>query len=127
MQPNGMLMLQAFGSNQPMNSGFQPVPKGIDFFGLRDLLAKEGGRLLVDVLKGMIGGTVCPFVPWSSDIVNHVLQAKADLQPIETGAPHAPMISQADWTINFSQLTAEQIVWRHRAISHQVIFEQKSS
>ncbi|EKM77371.1 hypothetical protein AGABI1DRAFT_43653 [Agaricus bisporus var. burnettii JB137-S8] len=82
----------------------RPVPEGIDFSGLRDLLAKEGGRLLVDVLRGMIGGT-----------------AKAYSQPIETDAPHAPMIKQADWTINFSQLNAEQIIWRHRAISHQVI------
>jgi len=47
-------------------------------------------------------------------------QAKAIPQPEETKEPHAPMITQADWTVDFSQLTAEEIVWRHRAIFHHV-------
>lgn len=76
--------------------------------------------MLVDVLRGMIGGTVRLFTSWSGGFFN-LVQAKAYAQPIETDAPHAPMIKQADWTIDFSQLNAEQIIWRHRAISHQVI------
>lgn len=52
-----------------INPGFKPVPKGIDFFGLRDLLAKEGGRLLVDVLKSMISGTVRLFAFSPSNII----------------------------------------------------------
>ncbi|KAF9450600.1 Formyltransferase [Macrolepiota fuliginosa MF-IS2] len=103
----GMLPVKKKGESGGIDAGNiwgchrMDIPKRADFARVRDMLAKEGGRLLVSVLRDMIEGT-----------------ANEIPQPAETDEPHAPMISQADWTIDFSQLTAEEIVWRHRAISH---------
>ncbi|KAJ3560442.1 hypothetical protein NP233_g10838 [Leucocoprinus birnbaumii] len=104
----GMLPVKKKGGGGGIDAGDiwgctrRDVPEGIDFVQLREMLAKDGGRLLVNVLRDMAEGT-----------------AKAIPQPAETQEPHAPMISQADWTIDFSLLTAEEVIWRHRAISHQ--------
>ncbi|KXN84403.1 Methionyl-tRNA formyltransferase [Leucoagaricus sp. SymC.cos] len=104
----GMLPVKKKGGSGGIDAGDvwgctrRDVPEGVDFSRMREILAKDGGRLLVNVLRDMMEGT-----------------AHAIPQPTETDEPHAPMISQADWTIDFSQLTAEEIIWRHRAISHQ--------
>ncbi|KAL9710241.1 Methionyl-tRNA formyltransferase [Leucoagaricus gongylophorus] len=104
----GMLPVRKKGNNGGIDAGDvweytrRDVTGNEDFILLREILAKDGGKLLVNVLRDIAQGT-----------------AKAIPQPEKIDEPHAPMITQADWTIDFSQLTAEEIVWRHRAISHQ--------
>ncbi|KAF8652409.1 hypothetical protein AX16_004437 [Volvariella volvacea WC 439] len=78
------------------------IKEDATFVELRDELAKEGGKVLVDVLKSMLNGTVTQVQIVSSEPV-----------------PHAPMISSTDSSIWFASQTAELIVTRHRAISHQ--------
>ncbi|KAF9269427.1 Formyltransferase [Marasmius fiardii PR-910] len=72
------------------------------FSSLRDELAIQGGRLLVSVLRAMIAG-------------------KAFRMPqIETEQlKHAPLITFTAGLIDFRTMTAESIVRRYRAISHQ--------
>lgn len=41
---------------------FQAVPEDTDFVKMREMLSREGGRLLVNVLRDMIDGTVCFFM-----------------------------------------------------------------
>ncbi|PFH49327.1 hypothetical protein AMATHDRAFT_147871 [Amanita thiersii Skay4041] len=78
------------------------LPEDIDFPQLRDVLAVEGGKLLVSVLSDMIAGHAVP-----------TAQPPADL------ASRAPAITAADAIIDFENMTAESILRRHRAISHQ--------
>ena len=48
---------------KPFTTTLKDVPMNVDFPDLRNLLANEGGKLLVSVLRDMIGGKVswCPF------------------------------------------------------------------
>ncbi|EDR08001.1 uncharacterized protein LACBIDRAFT_167144, partial [Laccaria bicolor S238N-H82] len=80
-----------------------PVPKEATFTSLQETLACEGGKLLVSVMRDMRAG-------------------KASLQPQPTSSTlsHAPKISMADALLNFETMSAENIVQRYRAISHQV-------
>ncbi|KAG6837097.1 hypothetical protein H0H93_014701 [Arthromyces matolae] len=79
-----------------------PIHEGAMFPELRDTLAYIGGRLLVSVLRDMRVGL-----------------AKFQPQPELGSAPHAPLITAHDSAVNFATMTAEEIVRRHRAISHQ--------
>ncbi|PCH35390.1 Formyltransferase [Wolfiporia cocos MD-104 SS10] len=72
------------------------------FLTLRDTLAREGGQLLVSVLRDMIDG-----------------KAVSVPQPTDPAAPRAPAIQGEDAMLNFEKMSAEEIVRRHRAISHQ--------
>ncbi|KAK0449754.1 formyl transferase [Desarmillaria tabescens] len=67
---------------------------------LQDSLALQGGKLLVQVLRDMITGT-----------------AKAFPQLGE--ASHAPLITYDDSLVDFTTMSAESIVRKHRAIGHQ--------
>ncbi|KAF9010066.1 formyl transferase [Cyathus striatus] len=78
-----------------------PVPDRVSFQILRDALGKEGGRLLVSVLRDMQAGT-----------------ARSAPQPEGCVRP-APMISPENSMIDFDSMAAEAIERRHRAISHQ--------
>ncbi|KAH8084329.1 Formyltransferase [Cristinia sonorae] len=78
------------------------IPQGADFVSLREQLAIDGGRLLVDVLKKMLAGTAVP---------------KPQLE--DPNAPRAPLLTPQDSLIDFSTMSAETIVRRHRGISHQ--------
>ncbi|THV04772.1 Formyltransferase [Dendrothele bispora CBS 962.96] len=79
-----------------------PLPADITTPELGRTLAVEGGQLLVSVLRDMISGT-----------------AKSVPQPKDAVAPTAPLISYRDSLIDFTSMTAPEIVRRHRAISHQ--------
>ncbi|KAK7462753.1 Methionyl-tRNA formyltransferase [Stygiomarasmius scandens] len=78
-----------------------PVPEAVTTPELGRILAIEGGRLLVSVLRDMMNGT-----------------AKSVPQPEDTDAPIAPLINFRDSLIDFASMTAHEIVRRHRAISH---------
>ncbi|KAK7680183.1 hypothetical protein QCA50_016692 [Cerrena zonata] len=78
------------------------VPENSDFTSLRDVLGHEGGRLLVNTLRGILCGKAVP-CPQTSDPT----------------APRAPLITSADAIVDFRTMTATQIIRRHRAISHQ--------
>lgn len=41
-----------------VNQSSKDIPEGSNFVEVRSMLAKEGGRLLVNVLRDMIDGTV---------------------------------------------------------------------
>lgn len=79
-----------------------PLHDGAMFPELRDTLAYVGGRLLVSVLRDMRVG-----------------KARSKPQPVIESPPHASSITVADSAINFNIMSAESIVRRHRAISHQ--------
>ncbi|KAF8068753.1 formyl transferase [Lyophyllum atratum] len=79
-----------------------PLHDGAMFPELRDTLAYVGGRLLVSVLRDMRVG-----------------KAKSEPQAHMESAPHASSITVMDSAVNFSTMSAESIVRRHRAISHQ--------
>ncbi|KAG6916959.1 hypothetical protein DXG01_004508 [Tephrocybe rancida] len=79
-----------------------PLHKGAMFPELRDTLGHLGGRLLVSVLRDLRVG-----------------KASSQPQAALESSPHASTITAADSCINFSTMTAESIVRRHRAISHQ--------
>ncbi|KAG5336919.1 hypothetical protein C0989_011517 [Termitomyces sp. Mn162] len=79
-----------------------PLHEHAMFPDVRDTLAYVGGRLLVSVLRRMRAGT-----------------ATSQPQPLLKRAPHAPVITAIDSCVNFSTMSAESIVRRHRAISHQ--------
>ncbi|EIW78577.1 Formyltransferase [Coniophora puteana RWD-64-598 SS2] len=71
---------------------------------LRDDLAERGGKLLVNVLRGMLAGT-----------------AKSTPQDPELSAssPRAPSITAQDALVDFSLMSRDQIIRLDRAISHQ--------
>ncbi|KAI3613087.1 putative triacylglycerol lipase [Moniliophthora roreri] len=78
------------------------VPDDATFPSLRDRLAVSGGQLLVTVLRDML-----------SRKATRTIQAELpDAKP-------APPISFNDSLLNFTTMTADSIVRRHRAISHQ--------
>ncbi|KAG7094896.1 hypothetical protein E1B28_005703 [Marasmius oreades] len=78
------------------------VPQGAMFSSMRDELAVEGGKLLVSVLRAMITDKA------SRTVQTDIVQAKT-----------APLIKFAAGLIDFRTMTAESIVRRYRAISHQ--------
>ncbi|OBZ67361.1 Methionyl-tRNA formyltransferase [Grifola frondosa] len=78
------------------------IPEGSMFTTLRESLALEGGKLLVSVLRDMLAG-----------------KAKSTPQVTDPSAPRAPLITAEDSLIDFPTMTAEHIVRRYRAISHQ--------
>ncbi|KAF8162488.1 formyl transferase [Mycena galopus ATCC 62051] len=79
-----------------------PLSRDATFTSLRTELAVHGGELLVHVLREMLAGT-----------------AKSTPQPPESPTPHAHSITVADAILDFTTMTAEDIVTRHRAIGHQ--------
>ncbi|KAG6888136.1 hypothetical protein C0995_010349 [Termitomyces sp. Mi166 len=79
-----------------------PLHEKAMFPELRDTLAYLGGRLLVSVLRDMRAGRAIP-------------QAQALLE----SAPRAPTITALDSCVNFSTMSAEDVLRRHCAISHQ--------
>ncbi|CAA7267256.1 unnamed protein product [Cyclocybe aegerita] len=78
------------------------MPLNPTFPTLRDMLATEGGKLLVSVLRDMING-----------------KAVAQSQSPAENAPKASFILPADAIVNFHTMTADEIYRRWRAISHQ--------
>ncbi|KAJ6557908.1 formyl transferase [Mycena capillaripes] len=79
-----------------------PVSRDATFTSLRTELAAHGGKLLVSVLREMLAGT-----------------AKSTPQLPISPTPHAHSITTADAILDFTNMTAEDIVTRHRAIGHQ--------
>ncbi|KAJ7109624.1 formyl transferase [Mycena crocata] len=79
-----------------------PMNRDATFTSLRSELAEHGGRLLVGVLRGMLSGT-----------------AESIPQPPLSPTPHAHSITIVDAVLDFTTMTAEDIVTRHRAIGHQ--------
>jgi len=75
-----------------------------DFVSLRDDLAERGGKLLVDVLRGMLAGTA----------------KSAPQDPVTfASSPRAPSITAQDALVDFSVMPRDQIIRLDRAISHQ--------
>ncbi|KAI0031861.1 formyl transferase, partial [Vararia minispora EC-137] len=81
-----------------------PIPANATFPSLRDALAQMGGDLLVSVLRGMLTG---------------VLTCGAPQTPPSPATPRANKILTSDAFIDFTSLSAAEIIRRHRAISHQ--------
>jgi len=79
-----------------------PIPDGAMFPALRDTLAREGGNLLVSVLRDMLLG-----------------KATSVPQELDPTAPCAPLITAGDAEVDFVTMSAEDIVRRHNALSHQ--------
>ncbi|KAJ7449111.1 formyl transferase [Mycena galericulata] len=79
-----------------------PVSRDATFTSLRTDLAAHGGHLLVTVLRDMLAGT-----------------ARSTPQPPLSPTPHARSITAADAVLDFTVMTAGDIVTRHRAIGHQ--------
>jgi len=78
------------------------VPEDVKFSDLRDRLGAEGGKLLVSVLRDVMAGRTTSTPQHPSDL-----------------ASRAPPITARDPIIDFEDMTAESIVRRHRAFSHQ--------
>ncbi|KAI0087412.1 Formyltransferase [Irpex rosettiformis] len=78
------------------------IPEDYAFPALRDALALEGGRLLVKVLRNMMSGTGIP-TP----------------QRVTENFRYAPLITANDALLDFKSMTAQDVVQRHKAISHQ--------
>lgn len=95
--------------------------KELDFVQARELLGKEGGRLLVNVLREMIVGTVSRALLAKLCFDLTKPQAESLSQRRDTTTRSAPMITAKDWTVDFDTLSPIDIVRRQRAISHQVI------
>ncbi|KAF8636913.1 hypothetical protein AX17_003164 [Amanita inopinata Kibby_2008] len=104
----GVCVIQMLKRSEGIDAGSiwgclkQMVPENVVFPDLRDQLAIEGGRLLVSVLRDMMAG-----------------RAKSVAQPPADLASPAPAITSRDSIVDFENMTAESIVRRHRAISHQ--------
>ncbi|KAI9465341.1 formyl transferase [Lactarius psammicola] len=78
------------------------IPSGIAFGPLRDTLSREGGELIVSVLRSMLNGT----------------ETRTPQSPLSPTTPHAPFITPADSQPDFAQETAEHVVRRHLALAH---------
>ncbi|KAI0947760.1 hypothetical protein AcW1_009440 [Taiwanofungus camphoratus] len=78
------------------------IPDGAMFPDLRDTLARQGGELLVSVLRDMLAG-----------------KATAIPQTSDPSAPRAPAITAEDAIVDFMTMSAEHVVRRYRAVSHQ--------
>ncbi|TFK26147.1 hypothetical protein FA15DRAFT_667825 [Coprinopsis marcescibilis] len=81
-------------------------PASADFEQMRDLLAVEGGRLLVDVLRNFKHGIECRAV--SQITLDDHITIRA-----------APMIGLEDGLVDPAEMTAEDICRKWRAIGHQ--------
>jgi len=81
-----------------------PVPEDATFATLRDAAGREGGQLLVTVLRDMLAGKATQVPQTSLGLAESV--------------SHAPMITLEDAIVDFS-MSAADIMRRHRAISHQ--------
>ncbi|KAG6840469.1 hypothetical protein C0991_006495 [Blastosporella zonata] len=79
-----------------------PIHEGAMFPEMRDTLGYVAGRLLVSVLRDLRSG-----------------KAQSHPQAALGSAPFASNIVAADSCVNFSTMSAESIVRRHRAIAHQ--------
>ncbi|TFY76791.1 hypothetical protein EWM64_g7223 [Hericium alpestre] len=81
-----------------------PVPTSASYDHLRDALAREGGDLLVSTLRKML-----------IEPVDSIPQA-----PLPPSDPrsHAPFIIPSHSLLDFSSMTSDAIVRRHRAIAH---------
>jgi hypothetical protein len=77
----------------------------------------------VSVLRDMLAGKVCPPnfpFPKLGFISKFFTQARLTPQHHSPSAPCAPPITPADAFVDFTTMNAEDIVRRHRALSHQV-------
>jgi len=81
-------------------------PATADFAHMRDVLAVQGGKLLVDTLRKMRDGVAPP----------PVMQAGGESRE---GLRTAPMISLEDGLVSPTTQTAAEIERRYRAIAHQ--------
>ncbi|EGO29606.1 hypothetical protein SERLADRAFT_359551 [Serpula lacrymans var. lacrymans S7.9] len=80
------------------------VSENADFASLRDILAHRGGALLVSVLREMLSGTA----------------TRTPQDPaVAALSPRAPAITADDALVDFTCMTAEEIIRRDRAIGHQ--------
>ncbi|KAF5381362.1 hypothetical protein D9615_008325 [Tricholomella constricta] len=79
-----------------------PIHDRAMFSEMRDTLGCVAGRLLVSVLRDMRIG-----------------KAKSEAQAPLGSSPYASSITVTDSIVNFTTMSAESIVRRHRAISHQ--------
>ncbi|PPQ96909.1 hypothetical protein CVT26_005895 [Gymnopilus dilepis] len=104
----GVCVIEMLKAKEGIDSGSlwgcrrMPVPDNVMYEELRDTLAVAGGKLLVSVLRDALEGKAIPHP-----------------QPYASDAPRAPFITAADALVNFETMTAEDILRRHRAISHQ--------
>ncbi|TFY65384.1 hypothetical protein EVG20_g5613 [Dentipellis fragilis] len=80
------------------------IPEGAAFPALREILARKGGDLLADTLRRMLAGDVS--------------STPQSLLPASDPRAHARTIIPADALVDFTRMTAETIVRRHRAIAH---------
>ncbi|KAL0959712.1 hypothetical protein HGRIS_011405 [Hohenbuehelia grisea] len=81
-----------------------PIDANDTFSTLRDSSAREGGKLLVQVLRDMLVGR--------AQAVPQVIVPEAEM-------PKAPAITAEDAMIDFNSMSATGIVRRYRAIAHQ--------
>ncbi|KAH6918016.1 formyl transferase [Coprinopsis sp. MPI-PUGE-AT-0042] len=86
-----------------------PQPPLAEFAAMRDTLAIEGGKLLVDVLRKMRDGSEGTPKP---QLDNEEDGAVVELRP-------APMITIEDAQVDPAKMTAKEIHVRWRAIGHQ--------
>ncbi|KAH9478337.1 Methionyl-tRNA formyltransferase [Psilocybe cubensis] len=104
----GVCVIEMLKSSQGIDAGdiwaseSMDIPEDANFSQMRDALAVAGGRLLVSVLKDAMQN-----------------KAVATPQASADNAPPAPLISSKDAFADFHNMTAEEIYWRFRAISHQ--------
>ncbi|KAF5311162.1 hypothetical protein D9619_007829 [Psilocybe cf. subviscida] len=78
------------------------MPENATYPALRDKLAREGGDLLVSVLRDMLKGKA------------------TSLPQVSAGsAPKAPFIRAEDTYVDFTAMSADHIFSRFRALSHQ--------
>ncbi|CCL98212.1 uncharacterized protein FIBRA_00206 [Fibroporia radiculosa] len=104
----GVCIIEMMERNKGIDAGgiwnqkLMDIPENATFVTLRDILGREGGDLLVSALRDILAG-------------------KATLMPQTTDAAarRAPVITSNDAIVNFTTMTAEDIVRRYRAISHQ--------
>jgi methionyl-tRNA formyltransferase len=98
----------------------QPMPENATYPTLRDELAREGGDLLVSVLRDMLRGKVCARFPPLTLGGSSWCQATSHPQASASSAPKAPFITAEDTHVDFASMSADQIFSRFRALSHQV-------
>jgi methionyl-tRNA formyltransferase len=79
---------------------------GATFSTLRDALARQGGHLLVQVLRDMIAG-MAKSVP-------------QDQLGYTSPWPYAHLVTQDDYRVRWLEQSAQQLVWTHNAIGHEV-------
>ncbi|PAV15196.1 Formyltransferase [Pyrrhoderma noxium] len=77
------------------------VPPATTYFGLRDILALEGGKILVDLLRDMMKG---PVIAFPQD---------------EAGVTRAPFITRSTTCIDFQTWDAPRVERIYRAVGHQ--------